>query len=181
MFTIYNSLQGEECIMGMKRVFQKLKASVQCVKARDQYNFQKSESCPCTEADFEWWVCGSAATLFTSLNPKHNILSAPPRHNPLQTSAQHQGCLSSAALYIFSVIFNWANSSFRGIMKGSRNVNPLKQVVYRKQKNNSWLKTIVNVEANYFLFQVIMSATSGDSLITTGKKKSRLRQIALRN
>lgn len=56
-------------------------------------------------------------------------------------------------------------------MKGSRNVNPLKQVVYRKQKNNSWLKTVVNVEAIYFLFQVIMSATSGDSLITTGKKK----------
>lgn len=54
MFTIYYSLQGEECIMGMKRVFQKLKASVRCVKARDQYNFQMSESCPCTEADFEW-------------------------------------------------------------------------------------------------------------------------------
>lgn len=54
MFTIYYSLQGEECIMGMKRVFQNLKASVRCVKARDQYNFQMSESCPCTEADFEW-------------------------------------------------------------------------------------------------------------------------------
>lgn len=98
MFTIYYSLQGEECIMGMKRVFQKLKASVRCVKARDQYNFQMSESCPCTEADFEWWVCGSAAPLFTSLNPKHNILSAPPGHSPPQTSAQHEGCLRSAVI-----------------------------------------------------------------------------------
>lgn len=77
MFTIYYSSQGEECIMGMKRVFQKLKANVRCVKARDQYNSQMSESCPCTEADFEWWVPCSAATLFTSLNPKHNILPVP--------------------------------------------------------------------------------------------------------
>lgn len=54
MFTMYYSSQGEECIMGMKRVFQKLKANVRCVKARDQYNSQMSDSCPCTEADFEW-------------------------------------------------------------------------------------------------------------------------------
>uniref|UniRef100_A0A3Q3JXU3 PKD domain-containing protein n=1 Tax=Monopterus albus TaxID=43700 RepID=A0A3Q3JXU3_MONAL len=45
--------EGEVCIMGMKRIFQKLKANVQCVKARDQYISQMSESCPCTEADFE--------------------------------------------------------------------------------------------------------------------------------
>ncbi|KAK7901597.1 hypothetical protein WMY93_018366 [Mugilogobius chulae] len=45
--------QSEACIMGMKRVFQKLKANARCVKARDQYVPQKSDSCPCTEADFE--------------------------------------------------------------------------------------------------------------------------------
>ncbi|XP_047459268.1 VPS10 domain-containing receptor SorCS1-like [Mugil cephalus] len=45
--------EGEVCIMGMKRIFQKLKANVQCVKARDQYIPQMSDSCPCTEADFE--------------------------------------------------------------------------------------------------------------------------------
>ncbi|XP_029691212.1 VPS10 domain-containing receptor SorCS1-like isoform X1 [Takifugu rubripes] len=45
--------EGEACIMGMKRIFQKLKANVRCVKARDQYNSQMSDSCPCTEADFE--------------------------------------------------------------------------------------------------------------------------------
>ncbi|XP_040905515.1 VPS10 domain-containing receptor SorCS1-like [Toxotes jaculatrix] len=45
--------EGEVCIMGMKRIFQKLKANVPCVKARDQYISQMSDSCPCTEADFE--------------------------------------------------------------------------------------------------------------------------------
>ncbi|KAM9848025.1 VPS10 domain-containing receptor SorCS1-like [Aulostomus maculatus] len=45
--------EGEVCIMGMKRIFQKLKVNVRCVKARDQYISQMSDSCPCTEADFE--------------------------------------------------------------------------------------------------------------------------------
>ncbi|XP_074502201.1 VPS10 domain-containing receptor SorCS1-like [Sebastes fasciatus] len=45
--------EGEVCIMGMKRIFQKLKANVRCVKARNQYISQMSDSCPCTEADFE--------------------------------------------------------------------------------------------------------------------------------
>uniref|UniRef100_A0A3Q1C4D3 PKD domain-containing protein n=1 Tax=Amphiprion ocellaris TaxID=80972 RepID=A0A3Q1C4D3_AMPOC len=45
--------EGEVCIMGMKRIFQNLKANVRCVKARDQYISQISDSCPCTEADFE--------------------------------------------------------------------------------------------------------------------------------
>ncbi|XP_030011391.1 VPS10 domain-containing receptor SorCS1-like [Sphaeramia orbicularis] len=45
--------EGEVCIMGMKRIFQKLKANARCVKARDQYISQISDSCPCTEADFE--------------------------------------------------------------------------------------------------------------------------------
>lgn len=75
MFMMHYSLQGEVCIMGMKRIFQKLKANVRCVKARDQYISQMSDSCPCTEADFEWWVPLFAATLFTSLNPVHNTLS----------------------------------------------------------------------------------------------------------
>ncbi|KAK5854139.1 hypothetical protein PBY51_015235 [Eleginops maclovinus] len=45
--------EGEVCIMGMKRIFQKLKANVRCVKTRNQYISQMSDSCPCTEADFE--------------------------------------------------------------------------------------------------------------------------------
>ncbi|XP_077469559.1 VPS10 domain-containing receptor SorCS1-like isoform X1 [Stigmatopora argus] len=45
--------EGEVCIMGMKRVFQKLRVNARCVKAREQYISQMSESCPCTEADFE--------------------------------------------------------------------------------------------------------------------------------
>uniref|UniRef100_A0A8C9ZSA7 Sortilin related VPS10 domain containing receptor 1 n=1 Tax=Sander lucioperca TaxID=283035 RepID=A0A8C9ZSA7_SANLU len=45
--------EGEVCIMGMKRIFQKLKANILCVKARNQYISQMSDSCPCTEADFE--------------------------------------------------------------------------------------------------------------------------------
>uniref|UniRef100_A0A8C7XWI8 Sortilin related VPS10 domain containing receptor 1 n=1 Tax=Oryzias sinensis TaxID=183150 RepID=A0A8C7XWI8_9TELE len=45
--------QGEVCIMGMKRFFQKLRANVQCVKAGDQFISQMSDSCLCTEADFE--------------------------------------------------------------------------------------------------------------------------------
>lgn len=60
--------QGEVCIMGMKRIFQKLKANARCVKARDQYIPQMSDSCACTEADFEWWVPCSAATPLPSLN-----------------------------------------------------------------------------------------------------------------
>ncbi|KAL6101983.1 sorcs1 [Pungitius sinensis] len=45
--------EGEVCIMGMKRIFQKPKANVRCVTARNQYISQMSNSCPCTEADFE--------------------------------------------------------------------------------------------------------------------------------
>uniref|UniRef100_A0AAQ4NPK0 Sortilin related VPS10 domain containing receptor 1 n=1 Tax=Gasterosteus aculeatus aculeatus TaxID=481459 RepID=A0AAQ4NPK0_GASAC len=45
--------EGEVCIMGMKRIFQKPKANVRCVNARNQYISQMSNSCPCTEADFE--------------------------------------------------------------------------------------------------------------------------------
>ncbi|XP_054455725.1 VPS10 domain-containing receptor SorCS1-like [Anoplopoma fimbria] len=45
--------EGEVCIMGMKRIFQKPKANARCVKARNQYISQMSDSCPCTEADFE--------------------------------------------------------------------------------------------------------------------------------
>ncbi|KAM4607451.1 VPS10 domain-containing receptor SorCS1-like [Polymixia lowei] len=45
--------EGEVCIMGVKRIFQKLKANARCVKTRDQYISQMSDPCPCTEADFE--------------------------------------------------------------------------------------------------------------------------------
>ncbi|XP_061693675.1 VPS10 domain-containing receptor SorCS1-like isoform X2 [Syngnathoides biaculeatus] len=45
--------EGEVCIMGMKRIFQKLRVNARCVKAGEQYISQMSDSCPCTEADFE--------------------------------------------------------------------------------------------------------------------------------
>ncbi|XP_056147392.1 VPS10 domain-containing receptor SorCS1-like [Lampris incognitus] len=45
--------EGEACIMGVKRIFQKLKADARCVKTRDQHISQMSDPCPCTEADFE--------------------------------------------------------------------------------------------------------------------------------
>ncbi|KAM3863124.1 VPS10 domain-containing receptor SorCS1-like [Diretmus argenteus] len=45
--------KGEVCIMGVKRIFQKLKANARCVKTRSQYISQLSDPCPCTEADFE--------------------------------------------------------------------------------------------------------------------------------
>lgn len=73
MHMIHYSSQGEMCIMGMKRIFQKLKANARCVRARDQYKSQMSDSCPCTEADFEWWVPCTAATSFSSVNPLHFI------------------------------------------------------------------------------------------------------------
>lgn len=46
--------QGKVCIMGVKRIFQNLKPDARCVKTKDQYISQMSDSCPCTEADFEW-------------------------------------------------------------------------------------------------------------------------------
>ncbi|XP_059929103.1 VPS10 domain-containing receptor SorCS1-like isoform X1 [Gadus macrocephalus] len=45
--------EGEVCIMGVKRTFQKLKGSARCVKTRDQQRARDSVPCPCTEADFE--------------------------------------------------------------------------------------------------------------------------------
>ncbi|XP_071754829.2 VPS10 domain-containing receptor SorCS1-like [Centroberyx gerrardi] len=45
--------EDEVCIMGVKRIFQKLKANARCVKTRDQHISQMSDPCPCTEADFE--------------------------------------------------------------------------------------------------------------------------------
>uniref|UniRef100_A0A667Y410 Sortilin related VPS10 domain containing receptor 1 n=1 Tax=Myripristis murdjan TaxID=586833 RepID=A0A667Y410_9TELE len=45
--------EGEVCIMGVKRIFQKLKTNARCVKTRDQHISQMSDPCPCTEADFE--------------------------------------------------------------------------------------------------------------------------------
>uniref|UniRef100_A0A8D3DE41 PKD domain-containing protein n=1 Tax=Scophthalmus maximus TaxID=52904 RepID=A0A8D3DE41_SCOMX len=66
--------EGEVCIMGMKRIFQKLKANARCVKARDQYIPQMSDSCACTEADFECdygferQIDGSCTSAFCFLN-----------------------------------------------------------------------------------------------------------------
>ncbi|KAM6956509.1 VPS10 domain-containing receptor SorCS1-like [Aplochiton taeniatus] len=45
--------EDQVCIMGVKRIFQKLKTNARCVKTRDQYISQMSDSCPCTEKDFE--------------------------------------------------------------------------------------------------------------------------------
>ncbi|XP_055781662.1 VPS10 domain-containing receptor SorCS1-like isoform X1 [Salvelinus fontinalis] len=44
---------GKVCIMGVKRIFQNLKPDTRCVKTKDQYISQMSDSCPCTEDDFE--------------------------------------------------------------------------------------------------------------------------------
>uniref|UniRef100_A0A8C7KNW7 Sortilin related VPS10 domain containing receptor 1 n=1 Tax=Oncorhynchus kisutch TaxID=8019 RepID=A0A8C7KNW7_ONCKI len=44
---------GKVCIMGVKRIFHNLKPDTRCVKTRDQYISQMSDSCPCTEADFD--------------------------------------------------------------------------------------------------------------------------------
>ncbi|CAL8297398.1 unnamed protein product [Merluccius merluccius] len=45
--------EGEVCIMGVKRSFQKLRSSARCVKTRQQQRGPASAPCPCTEADFE--------------------------------------------------------------------------------------------------------------------------------
>lgn len=77
MFMMHYSSQGEVCIMGMKRIFQKPKANVRCVNARNQYISQMSNSCPCTEADFEWWVLCSLDTLFISFDPYKTLYQSP--------------------------------------------------------------------------------------------------------
>ncbi|KAJ8415998.1 hypothetical protein AAFF_G00380200 [Aldrovandia affinis] len=45
--------QGEPCIMGVKRIYQKLKPTARCVMGKDYSVTMTSEPCDCTEFDFE--------------------------------------------------------------------------------------------------------------------------------
>ncbi|KAK6482263.1 VPS10 domain-containing receptor SorCS1-like [Huso huso] len=45
--------QGDPCIMGMKRIYRKLKPTARCVMGRDTSFTMTSEPCLCTQADFE--------------------------------------------------------------------------------------------------------------------------------
>ncbi|XP_036402233.1 VPS10 domain-containing receptor SorCS1-like isoform X1 [Megalops cyprinoides] len=45
--------QGEPCIMGVKRIYRKLKPTARCVMGKDYSVTMTSEPCDCTEADFE--------------------------------------------------------------------------------------------------------------------------------
>ncbi|XP_036383786.1 VPS10 domain-containing receptor SorCS1 isoform X1 [Megalops cyprinoides] len=45
--------QGEPCIMGVKRIYQKLKPIARCVMGKDYSVTMTSEPCDCTESDFE--------------------------------------------------------------------------------------------------------------------------------
>ncbi|XP_066549190.1 VPS10 domain-containing receptor SorCS1 isoform X2 [Amia ocellicauda] len=45
--------QGEPCIMGMKRIYRKLKPIARCVMGKDYSVTMISEPCLCTESDFE--------------------------------------------------------------------------------------------------------------------------------
>nr|XP_015202888.1 PREDICTED: VPS10 domain-containing receptor SorCS1-like isoform X1 [Lepisosteus oculatus] len=45
--------QGEPCIMGVKRIYRKLKPTARCVMGKDYSVTMTSEPCLCTESDFE--------------------------------------------------------------------------------------------------------------------------------
>ncbi|XP_035256981.1 VPS10 domain-containing receptor SorCS1-like isoform X2 [Anguilla anguilla] len=45
--------QGEPCLMGVKRIYRKLKPTARCVMGKDYSVTMTSEPCDCTEADFE--------------------------------------------------------------------------------------------------------------------------------
>ncbi|XP_056891309.1 VPS10 domain-containing receptor SorCS1 isoform X1 [Takifugu flavidus] len=45
--------QGEPCLMGVKRIYQKLKPTSRCVMGKTHSVSMMSSSCECTEADFE--------------------------------------------------------------------------------------------------------------------------------
>ncbi|MFT7807146.1 VPS10 domain-containing receptor SorCS1-like [Arapaima gigas] len=45
--------QGEPCIMGVKRIYRKLKPVARCVMGKDYSVTMTSEPCECTESDFE--------------------------------------------------------------------------------------------------------------------------------
>ncbi|KTG35305.1 hypothetical protein cypCar_00002588, partial [Cyprinus carpio] len=47
--------QGERCLMGVKRVYRKLKPIARCVMGKTYSVTTISEPCDCTESDFEWY------------------------------------------------------------------------------------------------------------------------------
>lgn len=49
-------LQGEPCLMGVKRIYRKLKPMAKCVMGKTHSVTVTSDPCECTESDFEWWV-----------------------------------------------------------------------------------------------------------------------------
>lgn len=50
----YSGLQGEPCLMGVKRIYRKLKPTSRCVMGKTYSVSMASGPCDCTEADFEW-------------------------------------------------------------------------------------------------------------------------------
>lgn len=50
------TLQGEPCLMGVKRIYRKLKPTSRCVMGKTYSVTMTSVPCDCTEADFEWSV-----------------------------------------------------------------------------------------------------------------------------
>lgn len=46
--------QGEPCLMGVKRIYRKLKPTSRCVMGKMYSVSMTSGPCDCTEADFEW-------------------------------------------------------------------------------------------------------------------------------
>lgn len=46
--------QGEPCLMGVKRIYRKLKPTSRCVMGKTYSVSMTSGPCDCTEADFEW-------------------------------------------------------------------------------------------------------------------------------
>ncbi|MED6262203.1 VPS10 domain-containing receptor SorCS1, partial [Ataeniobius toweri] len=46
--------QGEPCLMGVKRIYRKLKPTSRCVMGKTYSVTMTSAPCDCTEADFEW-------------------------------------------------------------------------------------------------------------------------------
>lgn len=58
--------QGEPCLMGVKRIYRKLKPTSRCVMGKTYSVSMTSGPCDCTEADFEWWLYFSIVLTFNS-------------------------------------------------------------------------------------------------------------------
>lgn len=54
--SLNSDLQGEPCLMGVKRIYRKLKPTSRCVMGKTYSVSMTSGPCDCTEADFEWWL-----------------------------------------------------------------------------------------------------------------------------